>query len=81
MSKAKFYIYSKNGCGYCHKLQEFLDSKNIPHETFTLGREFTTEQFLTKFGRGSSFPQVNYKNENLGGMRDTVKYIMKHNIL
>jgi glutaredoxin len=80
MSKTqKFYIYSKSGCGFCDKLTRFLDSKGLQYESFSLGSDFTTEEFLTKFGRGSSFPQVHHNNSNIGGMKDTVRYITEHN--
>ena len=58
-----------------------MDNKGINYETFTLHRDFTIEQFLNKFGRGSTFPQVNYKNENVGGMKDCVKFIMANGII
>lgn len=79
MSEPKFYVYSKNGCGFCDRLIQFMTSKGIQYQKLSLGEDFTTEQFLNKFGRGSSFPQVNHKNLNIGGMKDTVKYIVEHN--
>ena len=58
-----------------------MDSKGLQYESFKLGSDFTTEEFLTKFGRGSSFPQVYHNNSNIGGMKDTVRYISEHKIL
>lgn len=78
MSAPKFYVYSKEGCGFCDRLISFMTSKGIEYEKLSLGEDFTTEQFLNKFGRGSSFPQVNHKNLNIGGMKDTVRYIVDH---
>ena len=52
-----------------------MESKDLPYEKFSLGEDFSVEEFLNKFGRGSTFPQVNYKNLNIGGMKDTVRYI------
>jgi len=71
----KFYVYSKSGCGFCDRLVSFMESRDLPYEKLSLGEHFSVEEFLTKFGRGSSFPQVNYKNLNIGGMKDTVRYI------
>ena len=79
MSETKFYVYSKAGCGFCDRLIQFMSLKGIKYEILSLGEDFTVEQFLNKFGRGSSFPQVNHKNLNIGGMKDTVKYIVEHN--
>jgi len=78
MSNQKFYVYSKSGCGFCDRLVNFMDQRGIEYEKFSLGSDFTVEEFLNKFGRGSTFPQVNYKNLNIGGMKDTVRYLQEN---
>ena len=77
----KFYIYSKSGCSFCTKLVSFMEKRDLPYEKLTLGEDYSVEEFLNKFGRGSTFPQVNYKNLNIGGMRDTVRYIQQQNLV
>ena len=81
MSNQKFYVYSKSGCGYCDRLLKFMDSKGIKYEKFNLGYDFTVEEFLNKFGRGSTFPQVHYNNLNIGGMKDTVRYLSENKLV
>lgn len=71
----KFYVYSKDGCGFCDKLTDFMDDKQVPYEKFTLGKDFSREEFIDKFGYSSTFPQVNYENQNIGGMKQTVRYL------
>ena len=72
----KFYVYSKNGCVFCDRLTQFMDKKGISYEKFTLGEDFSTEDFVERFGTGSTFPQVNMAYTNIGGMKDTVKYLV-----
>ena len=74
-SYGKFFKYLSN-----HAAQ-FMDSKGIQYEKFDLGNDFTVEEFLNKFGRGSTFPQVHYNNANIGGMKDTVRYLAEHKIV
>ena len=74
----KFYVYSKSGCGFCDRLTEFMDSKDVHYEKFTLDNDFTREEFIDKFGYNSTFPQVHINNKNIGGMKDTVRYMMEH---
>ena len=82
MSKnSKFYVYSRSGCGYCDRLVQFMDTKGLKYEKFSLGKDFTTEEFLMKFGRGSTFPQVYHDNRNVGGMKDTVRYIVENQLV
>ena len=81
MPDKKFYVYSKAGCGFCDKLTSFMDSHGIIYEKFTLGREYNLDDFLTKFGTQSTFPQVAVENQTIGGMKDTVRYIMKQQML
>ena len=74
---SKFYVYSKKGCGFCDKLVEFMDSKHISYEKFTLDDEYSKQEFVTKFGYHASFPQVIHLNQKIGGMKDTVRYLME----
>ena len=78
LSQEHLYIYSKPGCGYCSHLSMFLETRGVKYTMLNLHSDFTQEEFINKFGRGSSFPQVTYKNEKLGGMRDTVKYVAEN---
>ena len=58
---------------------EFMDKNNVSYEAFYLGKDFTVEEFVDKFGYKSTFPQVNVNNRNIGGMKDTVKYLLEQN--
>ena len=81
MSEKKFYVYSKSGCGFCSRLTEFMKSKGISYEKFDLGTDFSTEEFLNEFGRESSFPQVIVNNQRIGGMKDTVRFLMENKMV
>ena len=75
---SEFVVYSKTGCGYCTKLVEFLTQKGIPYTKLMLGEDYTTEEFVAKFGHGSTFPRVLLDEELIGGMKDTVKYLVEN---
>ncbi len=79
MPNTKFYVYSKSGCSFCDKLTTFMESKGVNYEKFNLGTDFTTEEFLYEFGKQSTFPQVVVENQKIGGMKDTVRYLMEKN--
>ena len=81
MSNSKFYVYSKDGCGFCNKLTEFMKNKGISYEKFNLGKDFTTQEFIHKFGKQSTFPQVIVENKHLGGMKDTVRFLMENRLV
>ena len=81
MSDRKFYIYSKNGCGFCDKLTSFMEQKGLHYEKFNLGPDFTPDDFRRKFGSKSTFPQVVMDNKHLGGLRDTVGYLVKNKMV
>ena len=49
MSESKFYVYSKDGCGFCDKLTNFMESKGVEFEKFDLGTDFSPEEFLYKY--------------------------------
>ena len=79
--KSKFYVYSKKGCGYCTNLTEFLSSKKIPYESFELNEDFQIGEFVDKFGNNATFPQVHYENQNVGGMKNTVRFLFDNGFL
>jgi len=56
-----------------------MKTKGIRYEKFDLGTDFTTEEFLLKFGKQSTFPQVVLDdNQKIGGMKDTVRFLMEN---
>ena len=81
MQKGKFLVYSKAACGFCSRLTEFMDNKAVDYEKYELGEDFSIEDFVRKFGHNSSFPQVVYHNEHIGGMKNTVRYLPDHRIV
>ncbi len=78
LNQEHLYIYSKEGCGYCSHLTMFLETRGLNYTQLHLHNDFTQEDFVNKFGRGSTFPQTTYKNQLLGGMKDTVKYVAEN---
>jgi glutaredoxin 3 len=76
-----FTIYSKPSCPYCVKIKQVLEFKKFPHVVYTLGQDFTKEEFYTQFGEGSTFPQVMFGEEHLGGCTESVKYLREKNLL
>lgn len=74
----KFYVYSKTGCGYCERLVEFMNDKGVEYHKFQLGEDFTSEDFVTRFGTGTTFPQVVRGYEKIGGMKDTVRFLVSN---
>ena len=78
MQQQKFYVYSKAGCGFCDRLTTFMEQKGVQYEKFTLGQDYSPEDFVNRFGYNSTFPQVVFENQKLGGMKDTVRYLIDH---
>lgn len=80
-----FTVYSKQGCPYCDKVISILNhisgTKGCPIKVYSLGSDFTREQFYSEFGEGSTFPQVIMNEIKLGGCSDTVKYLTENKII
>lgn len=81
MQTEKFYVYSKDGCGFCDRLTHFMEQKGVQYEKFSLGEDFSSEEFITRFGYNSTFPQVIFENQRLGGMKDTVRYLLDNHMV
>lgn len=76
-----FAVYSKPGCPYCNKVKQVLKLTNQSFVEYTLGVNFTKEDFNSKFGKGSTFPQVMCDEQKIGGCVNTVKFLKEQNIL
>jgi glutaredoxin len=76
-----FTIYSKDGCPYCVKIKQVLEMKEFPHVVYTLNQDFTKEEFYSQFGQGSTFPQVLFGEDHLGGCTESVKYLKENNLI
>jgi len=76
-----FIIYSKNGCPYCTKIEQVMRLAELKHAVYKLDRDFTRQEFYEKFGQGSTFPQVQLDETNLGGCTDTIKYLKEQSLV
>jgi len=76
-----FTVYSKNGCPYCTKVQKVLELAELKHVIYKLNEDFTRDEFYTKFGNGSTFPQVIVDEQPIGGCTETVSYLKEKNLV
>lgn len=76
-----FVIYSKLGCPYCDRIKQVMEMTSLSHSVYTLDEDFTREQFYEQFGQGSTFPQIVYNGENLGGCVDTIKFLKENSLI
>lgn len=74
-------IYSRSGCPYCDKIKTVLNQREIEYTSYELDEDFTRDEFYSEFGTGTTFPQVIYNDEKLGGCSDAVKYLLENNII
>jgi glutaredoxin len=76
-----FAVYSKEDCPYCYKVKQVLELTGSSFVVYTLGEDFTREEFYSEFGEGSTFPQVLCDDKKLGGCTDTVKFLKEKQIV
>ena len=74
----KFIVYSKDECPYCYKIKQVLELTGNDFVVYTLNKDFSKEEFINKFGEGSTFPQVLLNEERIGGCMDTIKFLKEH---
>ena len=76
-----FTVYSKDGCPYCVKVKQVLELTGSQFVMYTLGEDFTREEFYTEFGQGSTFPQVVCDGKKLGGSVDTIRFLREQQVI
>lgn len=77
----EFLLYSKDNCPYCKKIKDVFRLTNQSFIEYKLNKDFTKMEFYEKFGHGSTFPQVLYNEQKLGGCTETIKFLKENNIV
>lgn len=76
-----FTVYSKDSCPYCVKVKQVLELTGTQFVVYTLGEDFTREEFYSEFGQGSTFPQVICDGKKLGGSVDTIRFLKEQQVI
>ena len=76
-----FTVYSKDSCPYCVKVKQVLELTGTQFVVYTLGEDFTREEFYSEFGQGSTFPQVICDGKKLGGSVDTIRFLREQQVI
>jgi glutaredoxin len=77
----KFKIYSKDGCSYCEHIKKLMNTLGLDFVVYNLGENFSKDDFYYEFGEGSTFPQVVVNDQNLGGCKETIKFLQEQKII
>ena len=51
-------VWSKDGCPPCAQAMEMLASRGISFQALKLGKDFSREQAIEKFGEGVTLPKI-----------------------
>ena len=51
------------------------------YKILELGEDFTKEDFYSRFGKGSTFPQVLCDDNTIGGCIDTIKFLKEQQVI
>ena len=66
-------IYSRNNCGYCDRAK--IKLKKYNPKIHLLDKDYTREEFFTKFPNAKTFPQIIINNEHVGGYYELEKWL------
>ena len=75
-----FTVYSKDGCTHCKQIIEVLGLSELNYVEYKLDIDFSKEAFYGQFGEGATFPQVVLNGDNLGGTKESIKYMKEKDI-
>ena len=65
----------------CQSTEEHLALAEIKHVIYKLDRDFNRQEFIEKFGRGSTFPRVVVDDKLIGGCTETVAYLREQKLI
>ncbi len=76
-----FTIYGKDECPMCFKVKTVLELLGKEYEYKELNKDYTEEEFETKFPDSLALPQVVLDGKVLGNANQTLKYLKEHRLI
>ena len=61
--------------------KQVMEMTGVDFNVFTLKDDFDRKEFYTKFGEGSTFPQIICDDNKLGGCVDTIKFLRERQLI
>jgi len=74
-------LYIQKTTAHIAKVKQVLELTNSNYVVYNLGEHFTKEDFYSRFGEGSTFPQVVCDDKKLGGSVDTIKFLKEQQVI
>lgn len=68
-------IYGKDGCVFCERSKNLLDSLNIPYKYYRLGEHYTLEEFQELFPGQKTVPVIMAEGFKIGGFYELNAYL------
>lgn len=68
-----YTIFTREGCEFCHKAKELLDSKGVDYEEHVLNLDYSIKTLVALTG-GTTVPQIYANGERIGGSDELAKY-------
>ena len=73
-------LYTNNG-QESERIQQLLTSVGGEFHIYTLGQDFTQDQFCKEFGTAAEYPQVAIGYNHIGGLKETLHYLTDEGII
>lgn len=73
-------IYSKDGCAYCVKAKQLLNTHGKDFMEYKLNEDFTRDILLSKFPEAKTFPVIVVDGMNIGGYDQLFHYITEERL-
>ena len=74
-------IYTISNCDYCVKIKQVLERANLDYIQTVVGKDITKDEFKELHPSVRGFPFVIINGERVGGLMDTVKYLVEKGLV
>lgn len=71
-------IYSKDNCIFCTRAKDLLNRKGIQYTEYNIDRNYTREQFLSKFPNAKTVPQIVIEGEHIPGFEQLSEWMVNY---
>ena len=77
----KAVLWSRDNSQWCERVRQLFAATKIEYLEYKLDRDFTRPQFYEEFEEGATFTQVQLDNKNIGGCKETLRYLQEKKLI
>lgn len=74
-------LYTKDNCLECERARTLLETMNVSHLEYKLGKDYNEKQFRAEFGEKAEYPQIALDYKHIGGLKHFLRFLKEKELI